>query len=100
MTITVAEAPATVTSCNCSTCRRLGALWSYYRPSEVTVTGTTVPYIWGDRMLARHFCPVCSCTTHWEDIREAPSDRMGVNARLLDMSLDGIPITLVDGASY
>ena len=27
--IAVAEAPATVTSCNCSICRRLGTLWAY-----------------------------------------------------------------------
>jgi len=30
--IAVAEAPASVKSCNCSICRRLGTLWAYYRP--------------------------------------------------------------------
>lgn len=101
VTIAVAEAPAIVTSCNCSICRRLGTLWAYYRPAQVTITGPTDTYIWGDRMLALHHCATCGCTTHWEDIRESPDDRMGVHARLLDLpDLAAIPVRFNDGASY
>jgi hypothetical protein len=99
--ITVTDAPATVTSCNCSICRRLGTLWAYYRPSQVTVTGNTVAYIWGDRMLALYHCAICGCTTHWESIEQPPIDRMGVHAGLLDLpDFAGIPVKFNDGASY
>lgn len=35
--LTVPSAPADVTECNCSICRRLGARWAYYNPLEVTL---------------------------------------------------------------
>ena len=31
----VETAPAELNSCQCSVCRRYGALWAYYRPAEV-----------------------------------------------------------------
>ena len=33
--LSVPARPDTVTECNCSICRRLGARWAYYSPSEV-----------------------------------------------------------------
>jgi len=97
-----AEAPASVKSCNCSICRRLGTLWAYYRPAQVTIThapGATDAYIWGDKMLALRRCATCGCVTHWEDITDTPGDRMGVNARLLDIDLEAVPVVKFDGAS-
>ena len=35
--IHVRRAPRTVTSCNCSICRRYGALWAYYSASSVQI---------------------------------------------------------------
>jgi len=35
--IEVPSAPETVTSCNCSICRRYGVLWAYYQPQSVRV---------------------------------------------------------------
>ena len=99
----IADAPANVTSCNYSICRRTGALWAFYRPDQVKLlhaTGATAAYIWGDRMLALHHCRTCGCTTHWTDIREPPDDRMGVNARLMEIDLAPIPVRLNDGAAY
>jgi hypothetical protein len=100
--IAVAEAPSQITSCNCSICRRLGTLWAYYRPDQVTLThapGATDAYSWGDKSLAFRRCATCGCITHWEPIGQPLVDRMGVNARLLDIALDGIPIRWFDGAS-
>jgi hypothetical protein len=99
----IAAAPDCVTVCNCSICRRIGALWAYYRPDQITLIhapGATVAYIWGDRMLALHHCGTCGCTTHWESIEEPPIDRMGVNARLMEIDLEAVPVRKNDGASY
>ena len=80
----VPHAPEWVASCNCSICRKLGSLVAYY-PDDggVRITGETVPYIWGDRMIALHHCPVCACFTDWRSTGESYG-RVGVNARLLD----------------
>ena len=83
--IEVAERPAQLTACNCSLCRRLGTLWAYYRPQQVSIVqgaGATVPYVQGDRTLAMHHCATCGCITHWSSLTGA--DRMAVNARLME----------------
>ena len=57
--IAVPAAPEWVASCNCSICRKLGSLVAYYPDDgSVKVDGATVPYVWGDRMIALHHCPV------------------------------------------
>lgn len=92
------RAPETVTSCNCSVCRRTGALWAYDSPTRIRVTGATDTYVWGDRTLALHRCTTCGCITHWSPL--APGlDRMGVNARLLDPAvLAAARVRRIDGA--
>jgi len=93
-----------VTSCNCSICHQLGALWAYYDASEVRfIAGEseTVAYVrqgkgMGD--LAFHRCPACGVTTHWSS-RVASSTRMGINARLLARALlAGVRMHRLDGA--
>ena len=82
--IAVPRAPEWVASCNCSICRKLGSLVAYYPDDgSVGVDGETVPYVWGDRMIALHHCPVCACFTDWRSTGESYG-RVGVNARLLD----------------
>jgi hypothetical protein len=82
--VSVPERPAWLGSCNCSFCRRIGSLMAYY-PDDggVRITGETVPYIWGDRMISLHHCPVCGCFTDWRSTGESHG-KVGVNARLLD----------------
>ncbi len=99
----VAEAPTEIVSCNCSICRRNGTLWAYYHPDQVRfgdAPNATATYIQGDRMLALHHCRTCGCTTHWVSIMPDYTHRMGVNARLFEMDIGGIPVRLNDGASY
>jgi len=82
--VTVPERPAWLASCNCSICRRIAWLVAYYPDDgQVRVEGETARYIWGDRMIALHHCPVCACGTHWDSTGESYG-RIGVNARLLD----------------
>ncbi len=80
--IEVESAPTELTSCNCSICRRTGALWCYFAPASVRVAGSTAKYVWGDKTLELHHCATCGCVTHWSPLDPA-TDRMGVNARLM-----------------
>lgn len=82
--IVVPSAPQWVANCNCSICRKTGGLIAYFPDDgSVTVSGDTATYIWGDRMVAFHFCPHCACRSHWTSTGESYG-RIGVNARLLD----------------
>jgi hypothetical protein len=97
----VASAPREVTECNCSICRRLGARWAYYSPTEVTLpkAGATQPYVWGDRMLAFHRCRSCGVATHWQSL-DGSKDRMAINARAMDgLDWDRITVRQFDGAN-
>jgi hypothetical protein len=82
--IAVPGAPEWVGRCNCSFCRRTGSLMAYY-PDDggVRIEGETMAYIWGDRMISQHHCPVCGCFTDWRSTGESYG-KVGVNARLLD----------------
>lgn len=99
-----ARAPDYLNDCNCSLCRRLGALWAYYPSSEVEISGETIGYVREDLSepaVAVHHCPKCGTATHWIPLSEAPYDRMAVNARLFDeTAIDGVEIKYPDGRSW
>jgi hypothetical protein len=101
VTVEVSSAPSQVTSCNCSICRRLGTLWAYYVPADVTVSGPTSTYRWGDKTIDFHHCTSCGCTTHWSPIPTIrDGNRMGINARLLAPEvLAAARVRRLDGAS-
>lgn len=85
VTFAVAHAPETVTSCNCSLCRRTGTLMAPYAADQVRIDapeGATRAYIQGDRTLANHHCVTCGCLCYWLGLGEY-ADRVSVNARLL-----------------
>jgi hypothetical protein len=98
----VETAPEKVTDCNCSICRRYGALWAYYQRPQVRFAvenGPTDIYMWGDQNLEFHRCRACGCVTHWSSVDPA-HQRMGVNARLMPTEvLATIPVSHFDGAS-
>jgi hypothetical protein len=82
--IAVPGAPEWLASCNCSLCTKLGWLVAYYPDDgSVRIEGETVPYVWGDRMIAIHHYPACGSGTHWDSTGESYG-RVGINARLLD----------------
>jgi hypothetical protein len=93
--------PASATACNCSVCRRYGGLWAYgHEGEEITVSGETRTYSWGDNRLAFHACPTCGCIAYWSPLRagEDGRRRMGVNLRLADPAQVGaIPVNHLDG---
>ena len=97
--IAVPGAPEWLASCNCSLCTRLGWLVAYYPDDgSVRIEGETVPYVWGDRMIAIHHCPACGSGKHWDSTGESYG-RVGINARLLDGFAVEEGKALFDGAA-
>jgi|SRR5579871_384054 len=95
----IATPPETAGDCNCSICRRYGALWSYYPLDQVKVTGETTIYVRGVKRVQFHHCAVCRCLTHWSPA-DRSRNRMGVNARLMAPEvLKAARIVPLDGAS-
>ncbi|WIV50686.1 GFA family protein [Marivivens sp. LCG002] len=82
--ITLLEPSETVTSCNCSICRRYGALWSYGTLETIKVAappGGLEEYAWGEKGLAFVRCRGCGCVTHWESRSAEYPDRIAANMR-------------------
>ena len=95
--------PSRVTSCNCSICRRYGALWAYFtRQSARLVAGASAvyAYVWGDRTIEFFHCKTCGCASHYESIEKDPGSRFAINARMLPPELIvDIRVRRFDGAS-
>ena len=76
--------PKWVLDCNCTICRRYGALWTYPRVGEVELIAgehQLEAYCWGDRDLAFQRCTECGCVTHFSSVAEQRI--YAVNARMI-----------------
>ena len=88
----IAEPPAWVLDCNCTLCRRYGAVWAYYHGAdqakllEQPDPEATEAYSWleGDILFRR--CRVCGCITHME--AGEPKVTFGINMRMAVPALD------------
>ncbi len=97
--------PESTTACNCTACRRIGALWAYDWDNEGirirAVPGMLAGYVRPNDDLAFHFCKSCGNTTHWRGL--APSEngktRIAVNLRLSEHpeEVAKIPVRHFDG---
>jgi len=100
--IEIRRKPRTLTDCNCSICRRYGALWAYYQAGDIRVRGgrgARASYVWGERNIRFVRCRACGCITHWEATNPA-FERVGVNARNFPPEvLKGIRVQRFDGAA-
>lgn len=101
--IHVPRAPRTVTSCNCSICRRYGALWAYYKASTVQIEapkGKLCSYSRRRKVRAFFRCKRCGCVTHYKYLKKWGSGTVGVNATNFEPRvLQGVRIRELDGAS-
>ena len=96
--------PGPATACNCTLCRRLGALWAYDHEGErIALTGPTTAYRRADRAdpwLEFHFCPTCGCVLCWRGLHPEPDGRrrVAVNLRLAPPdAVADLPIDHFDG---
>jgi hypothetical protein len=101
--IHVARAPTTLTSCNCSICRRYGALWAYFGASSVRVEappGGLASYSWRRKVRTYFRCKRCGCVTHYRYRKTGPGNPIAVNATNFEPAvLRGARIRKLDGAA-
>jgi hypothetical protein len=99
----VRQLPRTVTSCNCSICRRYGALWAYYKPTSVRIEAPKDglrKYSWNKRIRDYHRCKQCGCVTHYTYRGQQRQRTMGVNAaNFAPSELAGVRVRHLDGAA-
>ena len=95
-----AGTPEGATACNCTVCRRYGALWAYdYEGEGITVSGATQAYIRG-KAIEFHFCPRCGGVAFWRGLKlsEDGRRRIAVNLRLAEPeAVAQVPIDHFDG---
>lgn len=101
--IEVAGTPQWLTSCNCSICRRLAALWARYPRREarlVSESSGVAAYVWNDRVIEFYHCVVCGCSTHHESVEKEDDSRFSVNARCMPPEvIANVRIRRFDGAA-
>jgi Uncharacterized conserved protein len=90
--------PGPATACNCTACRRYGALWIYgYEGQEIEVEGETTFYTRGpNSVLDFRFCRNCGAIAAWRAtaVGEDGRRRMAVNVRLCEP--DAVGHILID----
>ncbi|MGH6957381.1 MAG: GFA family protein [Caulobacteraceae bacterium] len=96
--------PGPATACNCTLCRRYGALWCYdYEGERINVSGPAASYKRAgsaDPGLEILFCPTCGGVLCWRGLKLHPDGRrrMAVNVRLAEPeAVAGLAIDHFDG---
>jgi hypothetical protein len=75
--------PESATACNCSLCRRYGALWAYdYEDEKIKVSGATKIYLWGRKWIEFHFCAKCAGIAYWRAKRPGKEGRRSIAVNL------------------
>ena len=80
--------PGNATSCNCTACRRHGALWIYdFIDEAIELRGETTSYVRSDKtrpVLEWLFCAHCACVVAWRSLTAGDDGkvRAAVNVRL------------------
>lgn len=82
--------PGSITACNCTLCRRYGALWAYdFENERIAVSGPTSTFRRvgkADPAIEIVFCPTCAGVLAWRGLRleDDGRRRMAVNVRLAE----------------
>ena len=90
-------------SCNCSICRRKGALM-WFVPREAltlrTPESALATYTFNRHAIRHHFCPTCGIHPFGEGTKPDGSRMAAINIRCLDgVDIEALPVTRFDGAS-
>lgn len=98
---TYKKQPDSATACNCTVCRRYGALWIYGLETEtITTSGKSSVYLRGPH-IEFHFCPTCGGLAFYQGSQreENGSLRMAANLRMVEdpKLVQTIPVRRFDG---
>ena len=92
-----------VLSCNCSMCRKRGALWTYVGTDQFTLLSgedALTDYQFNKRVIHHLFCRTCGIASFATGRGEDGSEGIGINVRCLDdIDLDALTLTPYDGKS-
>lgn len=103
--LAISRKPQQLTDCNCSICRRYGALWAYYTRKSVRVVcepaDALAVYGWGERSLEFHHCRFCGCAMfHERAVKRGEETRLGINMRMAEPPVMAeVRVRRLDGAS-
>lgn len=101
---TFAGNPESALACNCTLCRRYGALWAYdFEHGRIEHIGPSRAYVRADMhdpTIEVVHCPDCACVSGWRALRLEKDGRrrLAVNLRLADAdAVADLPVVRSDG---
>ena len=107
ISVEIPRKPKQFTDCNCSICRKYGALWAYFLKKFLKISTKeknsllySVESNNGRMRIA--YCKFCGCVTHYDWGKKQRLDKMmAVNGRIFDLDLlESIPVKKLDGARH
>ena len=78
---------ASVMSCNCSICTKLGALWTFVKPEQFALRSgedCLTEYQFHTKTIHHLFCRICGIESFVRGKMPDGSDVVGINVRCLD----------------
>ncbi len=89
--------------CNCSICRRKGALMTEYlvAPTDIRIEendGCLSTYQFGSKVAKHHFCKRCGIYTFHQSLRKPGHYRFNIGC-IADIDAAALPFEIFDGAS-
>ncbi len=96
------DAPAKAMACNCSICRRKGALHHFTTPDKFAFEGSEsdiAEYLFNKHNIHHQFCKACGCAPFAHGTAPDGKAMVEINLRCADIDLSALDITEFDGAS-
>jgi hypothetical protein len=99
----IEAAPSAAIECNCSICRRKGAVLVAIAPEQFhleTACDALAVYTFGRHVIRHQFCKTCDCAPFGEGIGPDGQAMVAINLRCAEgLDLAKLTITEFDGAS-
>ncbi|HSH63911.1 MAG TPA: GFA family protein [Methyloceanibacter sp.] len=94
---------ATVLACNCSLCRKRGALWAYVDGAHfklISGKDDLTDYQFNKKVIHHTFCKHCGVGAFSKRQDESGAESYGINVRCLDdVDVEALALTPFDGKS-
>ncbi len=95
-------APEQVMTCNCSICRRKGAVLHFVSPDQVHLSADPSAlgtYRFNNHIIAHHFCRICGIAPWATGTRPDGGRSIAINLRSSDLDFAALPVHAFDGAA-